>query len=127
VAGQGFNLGLRDAATLAEVMAEGLAAARTRGSGDAAPFDAGSPAPLEAYAARRERDREGVTRFTDGLVKLFGDTRPGIPLARDLGLLLFDLSPTAKQAMSRLSWGFASRTPRLARGLALGGRAGDGA
>ena len=127
VAGQGFNLGLRDAATLAEVMAEGLAAARTRGSGEAAPFDAGSPAPLEAYAARRERDREGVTRFTDGLVKLFGDTRPGIPLARDLGLLLFDLSPTAKQAMSRLSWGFASRTPRLARGLALGGRAGDGA
>lgn len=112
VAGQGFNLGLRDAATLAEI----LAGTRVR---DGAGFDAGAGAVLEAYAADRERDREGITRFTDGLVKLFGDTRPGVPLVRDLGLLMFDLSPTAKQAMSRLSWGFAARTPRLARGLAL--------
>jgi 2-octaprenyl-6-methoxyphenol hydroxylase len=52
-------------------------------------------------------------------VKLFGDQRPGVPLLRDVGLLLFDLSPTAKQAMSRLSWGFAGRTPRLARGVSL--------
>lgn len=119
VAGQGFNLGLRDAATLAEILAE----AQVR---DGAGFDAGAGALLEAYAAGRERDREGITRFTDGLVKVFGDTRPGVPLARDLGLLMFDLSPTAKQAMSRLSWGFAARTPRLARGLALTGR-GEGA
>ena len=114
VAGQGFNLGLRDAATLAELLA------------DTAGSDPGSSALLEAYAAGRERDRDGITRFTDGLVKVFGDTRPGVPLARDLGLLLFDLSPTAKQAMSRLSWGFAARTPRLARGLALAAR-GEGA
>ncbi|MFN7270912.1 MAG: 2-octaprenyl-6-methoxyphenyl hydroxylase, partial [Gammaproteobacteria bacterium] len=80
----------------------------------------------EAYAAGRERDRDGITRFTDGLVKVFGDSRPGVPLARDIGLLLFDLSPCAKQAMSRLCWGFAARTPRLARGLALAVR-GDGA
>jgi hypothetical protein len=33
--------------------------------------------------------------------------------------LLFDLSPTAKQAMSRLSWGFSGRTPRLGRGLGV--------
>lgn len=115
VAGQGFNLGLRDAATLAELLADAAgAAART-----ASACDAGAPALLEAYAAGRERDRDGITRFTDGLVKVFGDTRPGVPLARDIGLLLFDLSPAAKQAMSRLSWGFAARTPRLARGLAL--------
>jgi hypothetical protein len=49
-------------------------------------------------------------------VKLFGDERPGVPWARDLGLLLFDLSPTAKRALSRLSWGFGGRAPRLARG-----------
>lgn len=115
VAGQGFNLGLRDAATLAEILADARSSAPV--------FDAGASALLESYAARRERDRDGITRFTDGLVKVFGDTRPGVPLARDIGLLLFDLSPTAKQAMSRLSWGFAARTPRLARGLALTGRA----
>ena len=62
--------------------------------------------------------RELFTKFIV-LVKLFGDTRPGVPLLRDLGLLLFDLSPTAKQALSRLSWGFAGRTPRLGRGLGV--------
>ncbi|MBU6377285.1 MAG: 2-octaprenyl-6-methoxyphenyl hydroxylase [Gammaproteobacteria bacterium] len=112
VAGQGFNLGLRDAATLAEVLAEVV----VREGRDA---DIGAAAVLAEFAARRQVDRDGVTRFTDGLVKLFGDERPGVPTLRDLGLLLFDLSPTAKQAMSRLSWGFAGRTPRLGRGLGV--------
>lgn len=112
VAGQGFNLGLRDAATLAELLAETV-----RRDGEQA--DVGASAVLAEFAARRRVDREGVTRFTDGLVKLFGDTRPGVPLLRDLGLLLFDLSPTAKQAMSRLSWGFGGRIPRLGRGLGV--------
>jgi 2-octaprenyl-6-methoxyphenol hydroxylase len=134
VAGQGFNLGLRDAVTLAELLAERLAAqaADRRVAAAAAPvsndgaevdavgFDCGAPALLADFAARRRSDRDGITRFTDGLVKLFGDERPGVGLARDLGLLLFDLSPTAKAALSRLSWGFAGRTPRLARGMGLG-------
>lgn len=112
VAGQGFNLGLRDAATLAEVLAEVV----VRDGRDA---DIGASAVLAEFAARRQVDRDGVTRFTDGLVKLFGDERPGVPTLRDLGLLLFDLSPPAKQALSRLSWGFAGRTPRLGRGLGV--------
>lgn len=112
VAGQGFNLGLRDAATLAELLAETVCR-------DGVAADVGSPALLAEFAARRRLDRDGVTRFTDGLVKLFGDTRPGVPLLRDVGLLLFDLSPTAKQALSRLSWGFAGRIPRLGRGLGV--------
>jgi len=107
------NLGLRDAATLAELLADARAA--TPGGG----FDAGNSDLLAAFAARRSADRGGVTRFTDGLVKLFGNSLPGVGAARDLGLLLFDLSPTAKSAMSRVSWGFAGETPRLARGLAL--------
>jgi 2-octaprenyl-6-methoxyphenol hydroxylase len=112
VAGQGFNLGLRDAATLAEILAEQPAAWRSDESTLAAR--------LSAYAEARRRDREGITRFTDGLVKLFADTGPALPAMRDLGLLLFDLSPWAKQALSRLSWGFAKEMPRLARGEALG-------
>lgn len=112
VAGQGFNLGLRDAATLAELLAEVVRR-------DGSRADVGSPEILREFASRRVADRDGVTRFTDGLVKLFGDTRPGVLLLRDLGLLLFDLSPTAKQALSRLSWGFAGRTPRLGRGLGV--------
>jgi len=106
VAGQGFNLGLRDAATLAEMLA-----------GAAATPDFAEL--LARFAEWRAEDRKGVTRFTDGLVKLFGSDLPGIGLVRNFGLLLFDLSPAAKRALSRVSWGFAGRMPRLARGLPL--------
>ena len=106
VAGQGFNLGLRDAAMLAELLAS-------------APGDVGAPDLLEKFAVWRAQDRAGVIRFTDGLVKLFGDTRFGIGTLRNLGLLLFDLTPPAKSALARVSAGFAGPAPRLARGLAL--------
>jgi 2-octaprenyl-6-methoxyphenol hydroxylase len=104
VAGQGFNLGLRDAAMLAEVLAE-------------AQGDPGAPQVLERFAAWRAQDRAGVVRFTDGLVRLFGDNRPGVGALRNLGLLLFDLAPPAKSALARVSAGFGGPSPRLARGL----------
>jgi len=110
VAGQGFNLGLRDAATLAEMLAQTAAGEKT---------DPGFTELLARFSAWRAEDRKGVTRFTDGLVKLFGSDLPGLGLVRNFGLLLFDLSPTAKRALSRVSWGFAGRMPRLARGLPL--------
>ena len=106
VAGQGFNLGLRDAAMLAEVIA-------------GAPGDAGAPALLRRFAEWRARDRAGVVRFTDSLVKLFADARPGAALLRNLGLLMFDLAPPAKTALARVSAGFGGPSPRLARGLPL--------
>lgn len=106
VAGQGFNLGLRDAAILAELVAN-------------ATGDTGSPELLQRFAQWRDADRRGVVRFTDGLVKLFGDRRPGIGTLRNLGLLLFDLTPPAKSALARVSLGFGGRTPRLARGLGV--------
>jgi 2-octaprenyl-6-methoxyphenol hydroxylase len=105
VAGQGFNLALRDVAALAELLvAEG---------------DPGAPELLERFAQGRALDRSGVTRFTDGLIRLFGDSRPPLRLARDAGLLLFDLLPPAKRALARVSLGFGGRTPRMARGLPL--------
>jgi 2-octaprenyl-6-methoxyphenol hydroxylase len=110
VAGQGFNLGLRDAATLAEMLAK---------AGPGADFAPMAGELLGKFAAWRAEDRSGVTRFTDGLVKLFGSHAPGVSLVRNFGLLLFDLSPAAKRALSRVSWGFAGRMPRLARGLPL--------
>jgi 2-octaprenyl-6-methoxyphenol hydroxylase len=106
VAGQGFNLGLRDAAMLAEVIAG------TTG-------DPGAPSALRQFVDWRARDRRGVVRFTDGLIRLFGDSRPGAALLRNLGLLMFDLTPPAKSALARVSAGFGGPTPRLARGLSL--------
>jgi 2-octaprenyl-6-methoxyphenol hydroxylase len=166
VAGQGFNLGLRDAAMLAEVIVGAIAGgpagapvgataagsagaamgarvgagglARAAGDGDGArsarhsglhpdgagspphvDADVGSPDLLQQFAAWREADRRGVVGFTDGLVKMFASTRPGVGTLRNLGLLLFDLSPHAKSALSRVSAGFGGPTPRLARGLGL--------
>ena len=106
VAGQGFNLGLRDAALLAEILV--------------AANDPGAPAVLEEYQRRRATDRRGMIGFTDGLVKLFASERAGIALARSLGLQLFDILPGAKRAMARVSWGFGVQTPQLMRGLRLG-------
>ena len=103
VAGQGFNLGLRDAALLAELLA-------------AAP-DPGASSVLENYERRRAADRRGMIGLTDGLVRLFGSERPGLALARNLGLTMFDLVPGPKRALSRLSWGFGRYAPRLLRGL----------
>ncbi len=106
VAGQGFNLGLRDAALLAEHIV-------------AAGGDPGVPGLLDGYHRARAADRGGVVRFTDSLVKLFASRLPGVSVLRDLGLVLFDLSPPAKRALARVSLGFGGPTPRLARGLTL--------
>lgn len=103
VAGQGFNLGLRDVAELAEMLCT-------------SPADPGSPGLLAEYGARRQQDRQGVIGFTDTLVRVFSTAHPLVAAARDAGLLLFDVLPPAKEALSRVSLGFGRRTPRLARG-----------
>ena len=105
VAAQGFNLGLRDAAMLAELVASAS--------------DPGAPSVLAQFAARRAADRRGMIAFTDHLVKLFGDRRAVAIAARNLGLLLFDVSPPAKRALARVSFGFGGALPRLSRGLPL--------
>jgi 2-octaprenyl-6-methoxyphenol hydroxylase len=115
VAGQGFNLGLRDAAMLAEVVASTLSPSSEKHE----PNDAGSAELLRKFAEWRAGDRAGVVRFTDSLVKLFGDARLGMGVLRNLGLLLFDLAPPAKSALARVSAGFSGPTPRLARGLGV--------
>jgi 2-octaprenyl-6-methoxyphenol hydroxylase len=109
VAGMGFNLGLRDVASLAELIAE-------RAGKDA---DAGSGELLAEYDAWRSADRGGVIGFTDGLVRIFSNPLSSVRGLRNLGLLAFDLLPPAKAALSRLSTGGSGRIPKLARGVAL--------
>jgi 2-octaprenyl-6-methoxyphenol hydroxylase len=115
VAGQGFNLALRDVATLAEVIADALADARAAGG---AP-DAGGAEILERYRAWRAADQRRVSAFTHGLINLFGESAPGLGLGRGLGLVAFDLLPGAKALLARQTMGRAGRLPRLARGLSL--------
>jgi 2-octaprenyl-6-methoxyphenol hydroxylase len=112
IAGQGFNLGLRDAVSLAEVLADGLAE-----GGES--FDAGDGVWLQRYREWRAADRGNIVRFTDGLVRLFSQPLGPLKLLRNAGMLAFDLMPAAKDALSQLSLGAAGRVPRLARGAQL--------
>jgi 2-octaprenyl-6-methoxyphenol hydroxylase len=107
VAGMGFNLGLRDVACLAELLAE-----RCHG-------DPGDARMLAEYDAWRAADRGGIIAFTDGLVRLFSSRLGTVRRVRNLGLLAFDILPPAKAALSRLSTGASGRIPKLARGVAL--------
>lgn len=111
VAGQGFNLALRDVAALAELIAEEHA----RGEGG----DLGGPELQKRYGEWRAADQRKVAWFTHGLVDLFGRRVPGLGTARGLGLVAFDLLPGAKAALARHTMGIAGRLPRLARGLGL--------
>jgi 2-octaprenyl-6-methoxyphenol hydroxylase len=112
VAGMGFNLGLRDVASLAELIAERR---------DEPSFDAGAASLLAEYDAWRAADRGGVIAFTDGLVRMFANPSSVVQRLRNVGLLAFDLLPPAKAALSRLSTGAGggARVPKLARGVAL--------
>ena len=110
VAGMGFNLGLRDVASLAELIAEHRAADRQ---------DLGCGRVQSEYDAWRAADRRGIILFTDGLVRLFANRWGVVRRLRNLGLLAFDGMPPAKSALSRLSSGASGRVPKLARGVAL--------
>jgi 2-octaprenyl-6-methoxyphenol hydroxylase len=124
VAGMGFNLGLRDVACLAELIAESAAKASAAKASAAKASAAKAADPggrelLAEYDAWRTADRRGVIGFTDGLVRVFSNPLRGVQRLRNLALLAFDLLPPAKSALSRLSTGGGGRIPKLARGVAL--------
>ncbi len=111
VAAQGFNLGMRDVAALCDCIAD----ARNE---DAAA-DTGSPELLRRYADWRRNDQGKLVRLTDGIVRLFGSSRPPLRVARNIGMLGFDLVPGIRSMFARNMMGLAGRLPRLARGVPL--------
>lgn len=111
VAGQGFNLGLRDVAALAEVLVDAAAAGR----------DLGDIAELKRYADWRARDNRVVTAFTHSLTRIFSNDYPYLAWARDAALLAVDMMPPVKRGFIRVTSGLAGRLPRLACGLPLRG------
>lgn len=116
VAGQGYNLSLRDVATLAEVIADDMAESSP---GRAGGFDPGDAQLLDRYAQWRRRDQRNVVQFTDGLIRLFDMPGPGIGIVRGLGLAAFDAAPGTKRWLARYAMGLGGRLTRLARGLRL--------
>ncbi|MGI9212481.1 MAG: 2-octaprenyl-6-methoxyphenyl hydroxylase [Methylococcaceae bacterium] len=99
VAGQGFNLGLRDAAVLAEHLTTCLAFGEDPGHADC----------LSGFAATRKRDLDSVVQFTDGLVRMFTGSSPALGLARSVGMTVLDCLPTAKGFFARYAMGYGVR------------------
>ncbi len=89
VAGQGFNMGIRDAWELAQVIL------------DSAPEDIGSVAMCAAYRKSRRIDRNSGIRFTDGLVRLFSNDLPLLGHVRSAALTLLDCIPPAKKFVAK--------------------------
>jgi 2-octaprenyl-6-methoxyphenol hydroxylase len=109
LAGQGLNLGLRDVAALAEV----LAAAHRRGQ------DIGAGDVLAVYARWRRFDTAVLAAATDGLNRLFSNDNPVLRLGRDLGLGLVNRLPALRRALIREAAGLAGELPQLLRGRPL--------
>jgi 2-octaprenyl-6-methoxyphenol hydroxylase len=95
VAGQGFNLCLRDCLALAERLQQAQRTGR----------DLGDLGMLRDYEDARIGDQLNVIRFSDGIVRGFSNAMPGLTLARNVGLVTFDLLPVAKQAVARYAMG----------------------
>ncbi|GAB5605161.1 FAD-dependent monooxygenase [Sideroxyarcus sp. TK5] len=89
VAGQGFNMGIRDAWELAQTIL------------DHAPDGIGSAAMCKAYRDSRRIDRNAGIRFTDGLVRLFSNDLPLLGPLRSAALNLLDHLPPAKKFVAR--------------------------
>ena len=109
IAGQGLNMGFRDAAALAEVIVE----ARRIG------LDIGSIDVLERYERWRRFDTLEMAATTDILNRLFSNDLAPVRLVRTVGLGLVDRLPGMKRAFMRQAAGFDPNEPRLLRGEAI--------
>ena len=105
VGAQGFNLGLRDALTLAECIAD-------------APGDAGDDAVLRRHAARRADDRARTLAFSDGLARLTANDAPLLRPLRSAGLLAGDASGSLQAWLVGGAMGYRGDVPALCRGAA---------
>ncbi len=109
IAGQGLNLGLRDAATLAEVLVD---AARL---GE----DIGTEAVLKRYVAWRRFDTTVLSAGMDAFVHLFSNDNPAVRLARGLGMAAVNRIGPARRLFMQEAGGAVGELPRLFRGELL--------
>lgn len=109
LAGQGLNLGLRDVAALADVIAE----AARRGE------DIGTMGALKPYETWRRFDTAGLAVATDGINRLFSNDNPALRAFRDLGLSAVNSAPGLRRGFIREAAGLTGDLPRLMQGRAI--------
>ncbi|MGV8961244.1 MAG: 2-octaprenyl-6-methoxyphenyl hydroxylase [Stenotrophomonas sp.] len=99
---QGFNLGLRDALTLAELIEQ-------------APAELGTDAMLRAYVARREEDRRQTIAFSEGLARFTSNDTPAARRLRSLGLVAASQARELQSMLVGGAMGFRGEVPALCR------------
>lgn len=108
IAGQGFNLGLRDVAALADVLVD-----------DNAFKDCGNARLLHDYQQWRQQDQNAVIKATSNLVNLFSNNNFLLGHCRGAALSVMDALPPVKHWLAQKSMGLDRKQPRLARGIPL--------
>ena len=101
VAGQGFNLGIRDVVLLAEMLIKQQKA------------DVGDAEFLNKYAKARQKDHDQTIGFTDNIVKLFSTDWLPIAATRSISLAVLDHIPLAKSILAKHAMGLSDRLPRV--------------
>jgi len=109
IAGQGFNLGLRDVSQLAETLIV------NHRSG----IDIGALDVLKQYEKRRKPDQLKVAAITDTLARVFSNEFAPLAHMRSSGLFLTDIMPPIKHQVARQAMGITGSLPRLSRGLTI--------
>ncbi|KFN49299.1 2-octaprenyl-6-methoxyphenyl hydroxylase [Arenimonas composti] len=106
IGAQGFNLGLRDALTLAEALA----------AQDPARADPGRAEVLQQHEAHRREDRQRTLAFSDGLARATANPAPAMHVLRSLGLAALGSVPGLGAALAAGAMGYRGQVPALARG-----------
>ena len=99
IAGQGFNLGLRDVMSLAETV---VAAAERQD-------DPGDYRVLSQYQRRRQPDQHATVTLTDGLARLFANRYTSLEVGRNLGLMTLNAVSPLRDALARRTLGWVER------------------
>ena len=109
IAGQGFNVGLRDIAALCDA----IQGARQKKQ------DIGCEQFLETYTSQRQADWHQTIIATDSLVRIFTSEFPPLVLARNKALCLLDKMPFVKQKLANAAMGYSGNSAKLTRGISI--------
>jgi 2-octaprenyl-6-methoxyphenol hydroxylase len=111
IGAQGFNLGLRDVAVLAEILADALLKDPS--------VDIGASALLQKYSDWRAPDQQSTIAYTDGLARLYANPTQLACAARGLGMLAHAIFPSLRRQLAVRAMGYRGKTPRLALGESI--------
>lgn len=109
IAGQGFNLGLRDVACLAELVANAVTSNQ----------DIADASLLASYVAERQTDIARTAKFTDSLVRIFSNGLLPLAAVRNASLFAIDRSPMLKREIMYKMMGLAGKNGKLLQGVPL--------